>query len=173
MARELAEIEKEIAETKAALENVKGSETEVYARIVGYYRSVRNWNKGKAQEFTERKMFVYDGNERYAVSSTNNENVVAKIEEITKVSSGSAASYEFFMRKTCPNCPPVKAYMANLDMNGKMVDVDTEEGLKMAADKGVFAAPTVIFYDEENVEIGRAHNVDELNAILEPVAIAC
>ena len=37
---------------------VCGSETEVYSRIVGYYRSVRNWNKGKREEYKERKMFA-------------------------------------------------------------------------------------------------------------------
>jgi ribonucleoside-triphosphate reductase len=30
---------------------------EVYSRVVGYLRPVRNWNNGKKQEFTERKTF--------------------------------------------------------------------------------------------------------------------
>ncbi|MEW6441573.1 MAG: ribonucleoside triphosphate reductase [bacterium] len=34
-----------------------GKETEVYARIVGYYRPVKNWNKGKAEEYRARQMF--------------------------------------------------------------------------------------------------------------------
>jgi len=32
-------------------------ETEVYSRVVGYLRPVRNWNKGKAEEFKERVEF--------------------------------------------------------------------------------------------------------------------
>ncbi|MCL2690606.1 MAG: ribonucleoside triphosphate reductase, partial [Chitinispirillia bacterium] len=32
-------------------------ETEVYARIVGYYRPVQNWNPGKKSEFVERAVF--------------------------------------------------------------------------------------------------------------------
>ncbi len=32
-------------------------ETEVYSRIVGYYRPVKNWNKGKKEEFSERKTY--------------------------------------------------------------------------------------------------------------------
>jgi ribonucleoside-triphosphate reductase len=32
--------------------------TEVYSRIVGYFRPVRLWNQGKQQEFKERKTFV-------------------------------------------------------------------------------------------------------------------
>jgi len=34
-----------------------GAEAEVYSRIVGYYRSVRNWNRGKQEEFGIRKLF--------------------------------------------------------------------------------------------------------------------
>ncbi|MFA6843879.1 MAG: ribonucleoside triphosphate reductase, partial [Bacilli bacterium] len=32
-----------------------GKETEVYSRITGYYRPVKNWNAGKTQEFKERQ----------------------------------------------------------------------------------------------------------------------
>ncbi len=37
--------------------NVCGSETEVYSRVVGYLRPVKQWNNGKQQEFSMRKMF--------------------------------------------------------------------------------------------------------------------
>lgn len=53
----LADLEKRIKEIEEAIKNATGTPTEVYARIVGYYRAVRNWNKGKAEEFTERKTF--------------------------------------------------------------------------------------------------------------------
>ena len=36
------------------------SSTEVYARIVGYYRPVKNWNRGKAQEYVDRTLFSVD-----------------------------------------------------------------------------------------------------------------
>lgn len=35
-----------------------GKETEIYARIVGYYRAVRNWNKGKKEEKKHRVAFI-------------------------------------------------------------------------------------------------------------------
>ena len=35
-----------------------GKETEIYARIVGYYRAVKNWNKGKKEEKKFRKSFT-------------------------------------------------------------------------------------------------------------------
>ena len=30
---------------------------EVYSRVVGYFRPVNQWNKGKREEFSERKEF--------------------------------------------------------------------------------------------------------------------
>jgi len=33
---------------------------EVYSRVVGYFRPVQNWNKGKQQEFKERKTVRLD-----------------------------------------------------------------------------------------------------------------
>jgi ribonucleoside-triphosphate reductase len=35
--------------------------TEVYSRVVGYIRPVEQWNKGKRQEFGDRKEFVISG----------------------------------------------------------------------------------------------------------------
>lgn len=34
-----------------------GQKTEVYSRIVGYFRPVSNWNEGKKQEFVDRKTY--------------------------------------------------------------------------------------------------------------------
>jgi len=35
-----------------------GRDTEVYSRITGYYRPLKNWNDGKLQEFKERKEYM-------------------------------------------------------------------------------------------------------------------
>ena len=37
--------------------NVCGQPCEVYSRVVGYYRPVQNWNKGKTEEYKERKVY--------------------------------------------------------------------------------------------------------------------
>ena len=58
--RSVAEIDSEIARAKQELEGARGAECEVYARIVGYYRSVKNWNRGKREEYGKRKMFRKD-----------------------------------------------------------------------------------------------------------------
>ena len=168
----LEQIEKEIAETKAALENVHGSETEVYARIVGYYRSVRNWNKGKRDEFDIRENFTLEAShmtDSYEITAADTGCACAA--GAATVSNAEVASYELFVRKTCPNCPPVKSYMADVEVKGRSVDVDSDEGLAEAAKKGVFAAPTVICYDAEGKETARCHNVEELQAVFEKVAV--
>jgi hypothetical protein len=43
-------------------------ETEVYSRIVGYYRPIKNWNDGKRAEFSDRKEFIVD---KSLVNNTN------------------------------------------------------------------------------------------------------
>ncbi|MDE5898086.1 MAG: anaerobic ribonucleoside-triphosphate reductase, partial [Treponemataceae bacterium] len=65
--RTLEEVEQEIEATKEALSHVRGTETEVYARIVGYYRAVKNWNKGKRDEFNQRKLFSLEADGLYSV----------------------------------------------------------------------------------------------------------
>jgi len=34
-----------------------GKPCEVYSRVVGYFRPLRNWNKGKKEEFNNREEF--------------------------------------------------------------------------------------------------------------------
>ena len=147
MQRTLQEINIEIEATKKQLETVHGTETEVYARIVGYYRSVRNWNKGKKDEYNQRKMFTAEN-----ISSA-------------KTSTPTLSHYEIFIRKTCPNCPPVKDYILSTNLDGKIVDTDTDEGLRRVSEKGVLSTPTVIFYDDSNREIKRCHSVEEIKEI--------
>ncbi|MFI3257461.1 MAG: anaerobic ribonucleoside-triphosphate reductase [Spirochaetales bacterium] len=170
--RTIEVIDADIANVKAALENVRGTETEVYARIVGYYRSVRNWNKGKRDEYDLRKHFVLSGvpemTSENTLSETQNEETscittVAKI-----IDNENDMNYEFFTRRTCPNCQPVKKYLEDADVSGKQIDVDTEEGLARAAEIGIFSTPTVVVFGADGTEIGRTHDavgISELFAL--------
>ena len=71
------------------------------------------------------------------------------------------------MRKTCPNCPPVKEYVAGLDITGTFVDVDTKEGLERATELGILAAPTVVVFDTDGKECFRARTVQDLRNFFE------
>jgi len=175
--RTLAQIEAEIEETKEALKDVHGTETEVYARIVGYYRAVKHWNKGKRDEFDQRKMFSLEASKEYDITAADcacEAKAPAKMSamETEAVTALNSVTYEMYTRKTCPNCPPVKDFMSELEIPGRSIDVDTKEGLAEAAKKGVFASPTVIFYNEAGVETARCHNVEELEAVFNKVAVS-
>ncbi len=74
--RKIEEIDRDIEQVKQDLESVHGTGTEVYARIVGYYRSVRNWNKGKREEYDHRLMF-----------SSENERIESAAEELESCAS--------------------------------------------------------------------------------------
>lgn len=41
--------------------NKCGEKTEVYSRIVGYYRPVQQWNNGKKEEYKNRKVYKVEG----------------------------------------------------------------------------------------------------------------
>jgi len=49
--------------------------TEIYSRVVGYFRPVQNWNSGKQQEFSERAYYdlesVVPGCLKAATSQSN------------------------------------------------------------------------------------------------------
>lgn len=168
--RSIAEIDGDIARVQAELQDVHGTTTEVYARIVGYYRSVRNWNRGKREEYNHRKLFVSDEAriiEHLPADSCDCTVRPVEIDsaEIEAVTPGGKVRYELFVRKTCPNCPPVKECCSHLPVSGELVDVDSPEGFARASALGVFSAPTVIFFDETGAEAGRAHSVKEVRSL--------
>lgn len=39
---------------------IKAVKTEVYSRVVGYYRPVQDWNRGKREEFEQREYVSID-----------------------------------------------------------------------------------------------------------------
>ena len=47
----------EITRIEEELDHLEGTPCEVYSRVVGYYRPVKNWNKGKREEFRDRVTF--------------------------------------------------------------------------------------------------------------------
>lgn len=54
------EILKQIEEKEKELENVQGTECEIWSRCVGYWRPVKNYNPGKQEEYKERKVYIVE-----------------------------------------------------------------------------------------------------------------
>lgn len=165
--------EARLAELRNSLGTVEGTPTEVYSRIVGYYRSVRNWNAGKREEFGKRVEYSFDGAvERapfMAAMVASDDGVARTSGAGQEVSAALVASYLLFTRKACPNCPPVREYLSGAPIRGVVVDTDSDEGLALARKHDVLATPTAILLDSVGGEVGRAVSRDRLRAMLEPV----
>ena len=160
--RTLEQIEKELQEAREALNQVQGTTTEVYSRIVGYYRSVRNWNKGKRQEYKERKLFrvVSEDVEPQGNQSAPKTPALLSGASMSRVNPLSIdkpihkqSRLMLFVRTACPACPPAKDAAIKLGIPVDFVDADTTEGLSEAARRNVLSTPTAILLDQ----IGRAH----------------
>lgn len=164
--RTIESIERDIEALKLKLENAEGTQTEVYTRIVGYYRSVRNWNKGKKEEYTQRVCFSQPNIEQAAESSGQESpaETVPAASVGTREPAGAAAPshYLYFYRTACPKCPPVLAALEETDLSGRKINADTREGLKEAQKWSVMASPTVIFLDGQGNEVLRARDVSEV-----------
>jgi ribonucleoside-triphosphate reductase len=72
------------------------------------------------------------------------------------------AAYNYFFRKTCPNCPPVQDFVSKLPFEGSKIDVDTEDGLSQAMNYHVNSTPTVVFLDREGKTLHQMHSVDQM-----------
>jgi ribonucleoside-triphosphate reductase len=170
-------------------------ETEVYARIVGYYRSVRNWNKGKKEEDGVRRNFTEFSNPRRTaarhagfepslVPPAGGEGIgpepaqlTENIKNNTQNELGFSAErevldYLYFYRKTCPNCPPVAAWLDGSRLKGRSIDVDRESGMLEAGRYDISTAPTVILLDGRGNETGRGSSVAVLNSLTGAAAAA-
>ena len=164
----IKKIEEEINLLEKELSEVKGKETEVYTRIVGYYRAVKNWNKGKREEYNHRICFSNLETDKAAKVNVKEEVVDSSSQKIAD----EVSSYSYFYRKTCPNCPAVKKYLDKLEIHGESIDADTPEGIILAKEKGILSVPTVIFSDNQKKEIYRARSVKDLKETI-PYSVAC
>ncbi len=114
-----------------------GEEAEVYSRITGYYRPVKNWNDGKAQEYKDRK--VYD----VAHSHLKHEAPVEATECACEEEKAEVQDGIFlFTTATCPNC---KIACSLLDKAGVAYEkLLAAEHADMANALGIKQAPTLV-----------------------------
>lgn len=126
-----------------------GQEAEVYSRITGYYRPVKNWNEGKTQEYKNRT--AYDIT--HSVLRRNPEAAKQLTETLKEKASGaesepSVSGAYLFTTKTCPNCKIAKDFLKNVDYQV----VDAEDNPEMTTKFGVMQAPTLVVVKDGKVE---------------------
>jgi ribonucleoside-triphosphate reductase len=172
--RNLEDIDRDLAAAREALAHVEGTPAEVYSRIVGYYRSVRNWNKGKREEYGERRLYTASTPAGGAVPpgpslrqgaddlSDNRALRLRPLERSMAKVADTAGKEEprilLFMRPTCPACPSVKDAATRLGVPVDLVNADTEAGLAEAARRNVMSTPTAILLTGDGRELGRARD---------------
>ena len=124
-----------------------GKPTEIYSRITGYYRPVQNWNKGKSQEFKDRKTYSFAGLgqklEKMEKPSFLTEEK-AEEETVTSVSDGRIL---LFTTKTCPNCKIVKDMMNRKNIGYQIIDA--EENGELCDEFEVMQAPTLVILKDD------------------------
>ena len=124
-----------------------GEKTEVYSRVCGYFRPVSNWNKGKKEEFKDRK--TYDIG-RSHLTHVRNMAAEAMIQSAgTPVVTGSAQTL-LFVGATCPNC---RLAVQMLDKAGMDYEtVMSQDNMELCRKFGVMATPTLVITDGEHTE---------------------
>ena len=116
-----------------------GADTEVYSRITGYYRPVKNWNAGKTQEFKDRKTY----------SIEEMKSPVSTVEEIKKEEKAPAVKTDskvlLFTTKTCPNCSMIKKVLSDRQIDYEVIDA--EENVELSKKYNIVAVPTLVTQD--------------------------
>ena len=133
-----------------------GEETEVYSRITGYYRPVKNWNDGKLQEFKERK--VYDVEHSHVKQENFRETEQEEEQRIFEEVNTEEGKVLLFTTKTCPNCKLAKDSLEKANISYEVVDAGENE--ELVRKYGVMQAPTLNVIKEEGVQkLANASNI--------------
>ena len=151
-----------------------GKATEVYSRITGYYRPVRNWNDGKSSEFENRK--TYEPEELFSVNRNLLEEAGVEMPRVGTQTLGRANRVEspasnsdaekliLVTTKTCPNCQAAKNYLNQAGIEYDVILADEADGAEIAVQYNISAAPTLIVQSGEEAEL--YSNVSNIRAYI-------
>lgn len=98
-----------------------GEPAEIYSRITGYYRPVKNWNDGKSQEFKDRVTYTVDG--------SFNEVCKKESKKESKKEQKANTKAMLFVTKTCPNCKLAKRALDEAKISYDVIDAEENESL--------------------------------------------
>jgi ribonucleoside-triphosphate reductase len=135
-----------------------GEETEVYSRITGYYRPVKNWNDGKSQEYKERK--TYD----ILNSKLTHEGPVSSEEccDSKKQEAVLQDGIYLFASATCPNCKIAETLLAKAEI--AYTKLYAHENVELTQGLGIKQAPTLV--EVKNGEITKYTMVNEIKKFI-------
>ena len=139
-----------------------GAVTEVYSRITGYYRPVKNWNDGKAAEFEKRT--EYD----IKKSMENFEGRLVKEEAPAKEECTCEATAQskliLFATKTCPNCKMACTFLDKAGLAYEKLYAEDNADLVKAYE--IKQAPTLVAVHEDG-SFEKVVNVSNIRKFIE------
>ena len=117
---------------------------EVYSRITGYYRPVKNWNIGKAKEYSERKTYDIKENSILPTKEENAEFTTNVESTSNQVDLDSSTTYEYllFTTPTCTNCKMIKKMLE--ESGTKYTLIDATQNQDLVEKYNIEKAPTLI-----------------------------
>ncbi len=107
-------------------------EAEVYSRITGYYRPIKNWNDGKQSEYLMRKEYT-----KYSEDSENNKN----FEIIYKY---------LFTTETCPKCPEAKNLLKDEE---NITFINASDNIEHALKYDIRSVPSLVIVDNNKHKV--------------------
>ncbi len=127
-----------------------GEETEVYSRITGYYRPVKNWNAGKAQEFKDRNTYkVMNSSPKSELRASDlkkmeeaEEEPVSILTEEHPVRSDADGIPTMYVKDHCPKCKGAEQRFKIAKV--PFETVNCSENLDIARELGITQTPTII-----------------------------
>ena len=142
-----------------------GEETEVYSRITGYYRPVKNWNAGKAQEFKDRNTYkVMNSMPKSGVKA----NDLKKAEESTLAVAVEDDAQKFTAQSIGSDVKPAEE---NAVVNGVVTMYVKDHCPKCKGAEQRFRIAKVPFETvncSENLDIARKLNITQTPTIIDP-----
>ena len=141
-------------------------ETEVYSRITGYYRPVKNWNDGKAQEFKDRKEYEVEHSHLTHEGCVCGHEHAHHEEPVTEtVAQDTEDRVILFATRTCPNCRMARTFLDNAGIAYDEIFADEDEE---SSDRyGVRQAPTLIV--EQGGKMEKIVNVSNIRKYINEV----
>lgn len=122
-----------------------GKDTEVYSRITGYYRPVKNWNDGKLQEFKDRQNYVINNDENPSCHCEE------KAKETEQKMAPKVTELMLFVSPTCPNCKMAKMMLDKEGISYKAIDAIANKETTIAF--GITKAPTLLVPNGDSFDV--------------------
>ena len=157
-----------------------GKDAEVYSRITGYYRPVRNWNDGKASEFRNRKTYEpsdvalqeegsrLPNGDDIAQAAREDALLGSELQDAANAAPAKeAAAMEqaqsrmvLLTTRTCPNCNTAKTLLNEAGIQYDVVYAEEPDGAALASEYNITAAPTLIVQNGEKADLyGNVSNI--------------